>query len=50
MVLLKTAVEPASLVHTVEEQVWAVDPDQIVGICDPLEDFSPTAYLRFSTV
>ena len=39
MVLLKTAVEPASLVHTVEEQVWAVDPDQIVGICDPLEDF-----------
>jgi putative ABC transport system permease protein len=39
MVLLKTAVEPASLVHTVEEQVWAVDPDEIVGICDPLEDF-----------
>jgi putative ABC transport system permease protein len=39
MVLLKTMVEPASLVHTIEEQVWAVDPDEIVGICDPLEDF-----------
>jgi putative ABC transport system permease protein len=39
MVLLKTTVEPASLVHTIEEQVWAVDPDEIVGICDPLEDF-----------
>jgi putative ABC transport system permease protein len=39
MLLLKTTVEPASLVHTVEEQVWAVDPDEIVGICDPLEDF-----------
>ncbi len=39
MLLLKTTVEPASLVHTVEEQVWAVGPDEIVGICDPLEDF-----------
>jgi putative ABC transport system permease protein len=39
MLLLKTRVEPASLVHAVEEQVWAVDPDEIVGICDPLEDF-----------
>jgi putative ABC transport system permease protein len=39
MLLLKTTVEPASLVHTVEEQVWAVGPDEIVAICDPLEDF-----------
>jgi putative ABC transport system permease protein len=39
MLLLRTRVEPASLVHAVEEQVWAVDPDEIVGICDPLEDF-----------
>jgi len=39
MLLLKTTVEPASLVHAVEEQVWAVDPDEIVGLCDPLEDF-----------
>jgi len=39
MLLLKTTVEPASLVHAVEEQVWAVNPDEFVGICDPLEDF-----------
>jgi putative ABC transport system permease protein len=39
MLLLKTTVEPASLVHAVEDQVWAVDPDEIVGLCDPLEDF-----------
>lgn len=23
----------------VEAQVWAVEPDEIVGLCDPLEDF-----------
>jgi putative ABC transport system permease protein len=32
--------QPAKpMVHTVEEQVWAVGPDEIVAICDPLEDF-----------
>jgi len=39
MLLVKTSVEPASLVHAVEEQVWAVNPDEFVGLCDPLEDF-----------
>jgi hypothetical protein len=39
MLLVKTTVEPASLVHAVEEQVWAVNPDEFVGLCDPLEDF-----------
>lgn len=39
VLLLKTEVEPALLVHAVEEQVWAADPNEIVGLCDPLEDF-----------
>jgi putative ABC transport system permease protein len=39
MLLLKTSVEPALLVHAVEEQVWAVNPAEFVGLCDPLEDF-----------
>jgi putative ABC transport system permease protein len=39
MLLLKTTVEPALLMHAVEAQVWAVEPDEIVGLCDPLEDF-----------
>jgi predicted permease len=37
--LLKTTVEPSSLTHSVQEQIWAVDRDEIVGISSPLEDF-----------
>jgi predicted permease len=37
--LLKTTVEPASLAHAVQEQVWAVDRDEIIGLSSPLEDF-----------
>jgi putative ABC transport system permease protein len=37
--LLKTTVEPASLAHTVRDQVWAVDRNEIVLLTTPLEDF-----------
>ena len=39
VLLLKTTVDPASLRHAVQEQVWAVDRDEIVGMASPLEDF-----------
>ena len=37
--LLKTTVEPASLAHAVQEEVWAVDRNEIVLLATPLEDF-----------
>jgi predicted permease len=37
--LLKTNVEPSSLAHAVQEQVWAVDRNEIVLLTTPLEDF-----------
>jgi predicted permease len=37
--LLKTTVEPASLAHAVQEQVWAVDRNEIILLTTPLEDF-----------
>jgi putative ABC transport system permease protein len=37
--LLKTTVEPASLAHAVQEQVWAVDRNEIIALSTPLEDF-----------
>jgi putative ABC transport system permease protein len=37
--LLKTTVQPASLVHSVQEQVWAVDHDEIFFLLEPLKDF-----------
>jgi putative ABC transport system permease protein len=37
--LLKTTVEPASLAHAVQEQVWSVDRNEIVLLTTPLEDF-----------
>ena len=37
--LLKTSVDPASLRHVVQEQIWAVDRDEIVALASPLEDF-----------
>jgi putative ABC transport system permease protein len=39
ILLLKTTVNPASLRHAVQEQVWAVDRDEIIGLCSPLADF-----------
>jgi putative ABC transport system permease protein len=39
VLLLKTSVDPASLRHAVQEQVWAVDRDEIVGLASPLKDF-----------
>jgi len=39
LLLLKTTVPPASLVHSVQEQVWAVDHDQVFYMLDPLKDF-----------
>jgi putative ABC transport system permease protein len=37
--LLKTTVDPASLRNAVQEQIWAVDRDEIIGLSSPLEDF-----------
>jgi hypothetical protein len=39
VLLLKTSVDPASLRHAVQEQVWAVGRDEIIGLASPLEDF-----------
>ena len=36
---VRTNVEPGSLMHAVQEQVWAVDRDEIFWVFDPLEDF-----------
>jgi putative ABC transport system permease protein len=36
---VKTNVEPGSLKHAVQEQVWAVDRAEIFWVFDPLEDF-----------
>jgi putative ABC transport system permease protein len=36
---IKTRVEPASLMHAVQEQVWAVDRDEVFWVFDPLPDF-----------
>jgi len=37
--LLKTTVEPSSLKRSVQEQVWAVDHDEIFWILEPVKDF-----------
>jgi len=37
--LLKTSVNPASLRRAVQEQVWAVDREEIIGIASSVEDF-----------
>ena len=39
ILLLKTTVPPASLMRAVQDQVWAVDPDEIFVVFDPLKDF-----------
>jgi putative ABC transport system permease protein len=37
--LLKTTVDPTSLTHAVQEQIWAVDRDEIVAVSSPLTEF-----------
>lgn len=39
LLLVKTTVPPASLANSVQQQVWAVDRDEIVGMYSPLNDF-----------
>lgn len=39
ILLLKTTVPPASLMHSVQEQVWAVDPNEVFVVFDPVKDF-----------
>lgn len=39
ILLLKTASNPVSLRHAVQEQVWAVDRNEIIGLASSLEDF-----------
>ena len=39
ILLVKTNVDASSMVHAVEQEVWAVNPSELVGLCDPLEDF-----------
>jgi putative ABC transport system permease protein len=36
---VRTNVEPASMIHAVRDQIWAVDRDEIFWILDPLEEF-----------
>jgi putative ABC transport system permease protein len=38
ILLLKTTVEPGSLKHAVQEQVWAEDRDEVIGLSSPLTD------------
>jgi putative ABC transport system permease protein len=37
--LLKTSVNPASLRRAVQEQIWAVDREEIIGVASSVEDF-----------
>ena len=37
--LLKTAVNPLSLVRSVRDAVWSVDRDEVIGFSSPLEEF-----------
>jgi len=39
VLLLKTTVEPASLTHAIQEQIWAADRNEIIAQATPLEDF-----------
>jgi putative ABC transport system permease protein len=36
---VKTRVEPASMMHAVQEQVWAVDRGEVFWLLDPLAEF-----------
>ena len=37
--LVKTKVEPTSMMHTIQQQIWAVDPDEVFWVFDPLQTF-----------
>ena len=37
--LVKTKVEPTSMMHAVQQQIWAVDPDEVFWVFDPLPTF-----------
>jgi putative ABC transport system permease protein len=39
LLLIKTTVDPASLKNAVQEQIWAVNRDEVVPISSSLEDF-----------
>ena len=39
ILLLKTSVEPNSLKHAVQEQIWSVDRNEVVPLSSSLEDF-----------
>jgi putative ABC transport system permease protein len=39
VLLLKTTVDPASLRNAVQEQIWSIDRNEIIGLASPLEDF-----------
>jgi putative ABC transport system permease protein len=36
---VRTKVEPGSMMHAVQEQVWAVDRSEVFWVFDPLEEF-----------
>lgn len=37
--LVKTKVEPTSMMHAIQQQIWAVDPDEVFWVFDPLQTF-----------
>jgi hypothetical protein len=39
ILLVKTTVPPASLRNAIQQQVWAVDRDEILALANPVEDF-----------
>lgn len=39
ILLVKTSVPPSSLKNAVQQQIWAVDRDEILALANPVEDF-----------
>lgn len=39
VVLVKTRVDPASMMHAIQEQVWSVDPNEIFWVYRPLAQY-----------
>lgn len=39
LLLIRTKIAPAALTQTIKQQVWDTDPNELIGICDPLQDF-----------
>ena len=49
VLLLRTKANPDSMVHPIEERIWAIDPDVTFGIAESLENFFddfPMLYCR----